>query len=92
MNTKEVRPNQDIDEVKAVSSPRVEPIVSSSSEDGRTPGVQVEHTAADAETNGAFQETAISEAEAWASNADLAGDPESTAIVVNGKAVRKGGN
>lgn len=93
MNTKEVRPNQDIDEVKAVSSPpRVDPIVSSSSEDSTTPGVQVEHTAEEAETNGAFQETAISEAEAWTSNAELAGDPESTAIVVNGKAVRKGSN
>lgn len=92
MSTKEERPSKEVTEVKAISSPRVDPIVSTSVEDGSTPGVQVEHTAAEAEANGAFQETAISEAEAWASNADLAADPEGTAIVVNGKAVRKGGN
>lgn len=71
---------------------RVTPLVSQSSEDGSTPGVQVEHTAHDAELNGAFKETAMSEADAWEANADLAADPNGTAIVMHGKPVRRGGD
>ena len=50
------------------------PVISESENDLKTPGVQVEFTAADAERMGAFQETAISESDAWESNADLAAD------------------
>ncbi|MEX6650430.1 lytic transglycosylase domain-containing protein [Pseudomonas aeruginosa] len=93
MSTKEeASSTQQVAEAKTALAPRVDPVVSKSPEDSGTPGVQVEHTAAEAEANGAFKETAMSEAEAWASNADLSTDPEGTAIVVNGKAVRKGGN
>lgn len=93
MSTKEeASSTQQVAEAKTALAPRVDPVVSKSPEDSGTPGVQVEHTAAEAEANGAFKETAMSEAEAWASNADLSADPEGTAIVVNGKAVRKGGN
>lgn len=47
------------------------PVVSDSEDDLRTPGVQVEYTAAEAEQMGAFQETAMSESDAWEANADL---------------------
>lgn len=90
MSTKEeASSTQQVAEAKTALAPRVDPVVSKSPEDSGTPGVQVEHTAAEAEANGAFKETAMSEAEAWASNADLAADPEGTAIVVNGRAVRQ---
>ena len=38
------------------------------------PGVMVEVDAAEAESLGAFEETALTEAEAWESNADLGTD------------------
>lgn len=59
------------------------PVISTSDDDALTPGVQVEHTAASAERAGAFEETALSEADAWDSNADL----HSTAIVIDRKRV-----
>ena len=39
-----------------------------------TPGVVVELDADEAESLGAFEETALSEADAWEANADLAGE------------------
>ncbi|MEX8139990.1 lytic transglycosylase domain-containing protein [Acinetobacter baumannii] len=73
----------------------VQPVVSKSPADAGTPGVQVQYTADQAALNGAFQETALSEGDAWASNADIARnpqtaaiDPQSTAIVRNGQRVR----
>lgn len=67
-------------------------VVSTSLQDTETPGVQVEYTAAEAEENGAFEETALSEHDAWQANADLAAaDPQSTGIVIGGKTVNRGG-
>lgn len=68
---------------------RVEPVVSKSQDDAQTPGVQVEHTADQAEENGAFRETAMSEADAWESNADIAADDDGTAIQFRRKEVRQ---
>lgn len=70
----------------------VVPVVSQSADDAETPGVQVEYTADAAEQNGAFEETAMSEQEAWDANADLPADPESTGIVIGGQKVNRGGN
>lgn len=54
-------------------NPRTDdPIVSSRLDDLLTPGVMVELTPADAESLGAFEETALTEAEAWEANTDLA--------------------
>lgn len=96
MNTKkETGPPQYDADAEFEGSPRVRvvPMVSRSPEDSDVPGVQVEYTAEEAEAMGAFEETALSEADAWEANMDLlSDDPEETAIVVNGKAVRKGGN
>lgn len=61
------------------------PVISQSEEDAFVPGVQVEHTAESAERNGAFEETAMSEADAWEANTDI----HATAIVVGGKPVAK---
>lgn len=65
-------------------------IVSRHSEDSATPGVQVEHTADEAERNGAFEETALSEHDAWESNAQTlaANDPNGSAIMISGRTVR----
>lgn len=52
----------------------VQPTISDSIADLTTPGVVVEVDAAEAESLGAFEETALTEAEAWDANADL--DPE----------------
>lgn len=52
------------------------PVISESENDLKTPGVQVEYTPAEAEHMGAFQETAMSESDAWESNADLAANGE----------------
>lgn len=93
MSTKEeASSTQQVAEAATALAPRVDPVVSKSPEDGGTPGVQIEHTAEEAEANGAFQETAMTEAEAWQSNTDLADDPSGTAIIVNRKPVRKGSN
>lgn len=70
----------------------VMPVVSQSADDAETPGVQVEYTADAAEENGAFEETALTEQEAWEANADLVADPDSTGIVVAGQKVNRGGN
>lgn len=92
MSTKEETSNTlQLAQAETTLPPRVDPVVSTSPEDADTPGVQVEHTADEAEASGAFRETALSEAEAWDSNADLTVDPEDTAIVVGGKVVRKEG-
>lgn len=71
------------------STVRATPVVSTSQEEMGTPGVQVEYTADQAEANGAFRETALSEGDAWAANADLAADPNGTAIVVGRKPVKQ---
>lgn len=90
MSTKEdASSTQQIAETATALAPRVDPVVSESPEDGGTPGVQIEHTAEAAEANGAFHETAMSEADAWESNNDLADDPNGTAIMVKGKIVRQ---
>ena len=47
------------------------PMLSGSIADVTTPGVVVEVDAAEAESLGAFQETALTEADAWEANADL---------------------
>ena len=48
-----------------------QPLVSRSFADFLTPGVMIELTPEEAEALGAFEETALDEAEAWASNDDL---------------------
>ena len=71
---------------------RVDPVVSRAQADAGLPGIQVEYTAQEAERNGAFEETALSEAAAWAANADLvADDPHGTAVWVGGKRVQRKG-
>lgn len=67
---------------------RAAPVVSRSPDDGSTPGVQIEHTPDQAEAFGAFEETAISEGDAWEANADIA-DDNATAVVVGGRNVRQ---
>ncbi len=90
MSTKEeASSTQQIAEPAKAMAPRVDPVVSQSQQDGGTPGVQVEHTAEEAEANGAFHETAMTEGDAWESNADLADDPAGTAIMLKGKVVRR---
>lgn len=64
-----------------------QPVISKNEADATTPGVQVEQTAEQAERNGAFRETAMTEADAWDANADLARDPNATGIVMHGKQV-----
>lgn len=76
-------------EVAPALALRVDPVVSKSQEDAETPGVQVEHTADQADANGAFKETAMSEADAWESNADIAASDEGTAIQFRRKEVRQ---
>ena len=49
-----------------------DPIVTNRLEDLLTPGVIVEVTPDEAEALGAFEETALSEADAWDANTDLA--------------------
>ena len=73
---------------RAAQPEYVAAVVSQSPADADVPGVQVEYSAAEAEQNGAFEETAMSEREAWESNAML--DPNNTAIVVGGKRVSAG--
>ena len=63
------------------------PVVSTNEDDAFVPGVQIEHTAESAELNGAFEETALSEADAWESSTT---DPFATAIVIGGKRVGAG--
>ena len=51
-----------------------EAILSNSLADLLVPGVMIEVDAGEAESLGAFEETALTEADAWDANADL--DPE----------------
>lgn len=51
-----------------------EVLLSDDYRDLTTPGVVVELDAGEAESLGAFEETALSEADAWEANADLAGE------------------
>lgn len=51
-----------------------EALLSDDYRDLTTPGVVVELDAGEAESLGAFEETALSEADAWEANADLAGE------------------
>lgn len=69
----------------AAQHEQVSAVVSRSPNDADVPGVQIEYTAEEAERNGAFDETALTEQEAWESNAML--DPNATGIVVGGRAV-----
>jgi hypothetical protein len=65
------QPN-DPDNDNAISGPRNGPaVISGSFADLLMPGVIVEVDPAEAEDLGAFQETALTEAEAWEANADL---------------------
>lgn len=70
----------------AAQPEKVAAVVSRSPEDANVPGLQIEYTADEAERNGAFVETALTEREAWESNAML--DPNATSIVVGGQPVR----
>lgn len=77
------------EEVTPALAQRVEPVVSKSPNDAATPGVQVEYTADEAEANGAFMETAMTEAEAWGSNADIESDDEGTGVSFVRQSVRQ---
>ncbi len=52
------------------SKPEPEPLLSSTLEDFAVPGVVIVVPPAEAERLGAFDEAALSEADAWASNLD----------------------
>lgn len=68
----------------AAQHEQVSAVVSRSPNDADVPGVQIEYTAEEADRNGAFEETALTERDAWESNSML--DPNSTAIVVGSRA------
>lgn len=51
--------------------PAAQAVISTTLDDLLVPGVVVELDAHDAEDLGAFEETALTEAEAWEANADL---------------------
>ena len=61
----------------SLASPRrrstTDPLMSQTLDDALVPGVMVELDIAAAEAGGAFEETALSEADAWDANADLIG-------------------
>jgi hypothetical protein len=59
--------------VSPLIDPTVDAVLSESLADLLVPGVLVEMDASEAESLGAFQETALSEADAWGANADLNG-------------------
>jgi hypothetical protein len=59
---------------KRLSNPAADALLSDDIADLMVPGVVVEVDAADAESLGAFEETALTEAEAWDANADLETD------------------
>lgn len=71
----------------AMQRETTKPVISTNEADSLTPGVQVEQTAQQAEDNGAFEETAMSEADAWESNSDLAPADDDTAVVQQGQVV-----
>ncbi len=67
----------------------IKPVVSESQKDAGIAGVQVQYTADEAMRNGAFIETAMSEADAWESNGEIAQqEPHSTGILMAGTEVR----
>ncbi|EME4608251.1 lytic transglycosylase domain-containing protein [Escherichia coli] len=84
-----VMASQSPDNAGGAISQTNKPVVSRSQDDAGTPGVQVEHTPDEADALGAFHETALSEKDAWDSNAD-AGEDNSTAIIRNGRMVSSG--
>ena len=55
-------------------NPTAEAMLSDNLADMMVPGVVVEVDASEAESLGAFEETALTEAEAWDANADLGAD------------------
>lgn len=55
-------------------SHQYDPLISQSYSDILTPGVQVELEPDEAEALGAFEETALSESDAWEANADVLAD------------------
>ena len=59
----------------------VKPVLSENPEDAQVPGTQIVFTPEDAEKNGEFLESALSEKDAWDSNTD----GNSTAVIANGK-------
>ena len=69
------------------------PVISRNPEDADIPGVQVQHSADDAEALGAFEDDATGEAAAWAANldgrapADGPDDANGSGVVVGGKRV-----
>lgn len=79
-----------VQEAPMINTEKTTAIVSRNAQDSETPGVQIEHTASEAEQNGAFEETALSEHDAWESNAQTlaANDPTGSAIMIAGRAVR----
>jgi type IV secretion system protein VirB1 len=54
---------------------RRDPVLSRAVDDATLPGVMVEVTPADARALGAFEETALSDDDAWEANADLDAGP-----------------
>ena len=56
---------------KRLSDPEADALLSDDMADLLVPGVVVEVDAAEAESLGAFEETALTEAEAWDANAEL---------------------
>jgi hypothetical protein len=63
--------------IKRLPEPAVGALLSDNIADLLVPGVVVEVDAAEAEGLGAFEETALTEAEAWDANADLETDEAS---------------
>lgn len=59
------------DDIPAIPATVVMPIISQTEDDTSVPGVQVEYSPDDADAFGAFEEDALSEVDAWASNVDL---------------------
>ena len=49
-----------------------DPVISLDKQDFQTPGVQIELDPDEAELLGAFEETALSESDAWEANIDVA--------------------
>ena len=62
---------------KRLPEPAAGALLSDDMADLLVPGVVVEVDAAEAESLGAFEETALTEAEAWEANADLETDEAS---------------
>ncbi len=62
---------------KRLPAPAAGALLSDDMADLLVPGVVVEVDAAEAESLGAFEETALTEAEAWDANADLETDEAS---------------